>query len=131
MLHPQGSFESWVEEWTESLKTVHKLMGEEMPDDHTQLGTHLRIVDGWLATINSRLSDASYFLTRAKHMALVPRGDRAYTDLDRQTLQDDAVAAEQHMVDMLEGLAKAMTNRMILGMNLRRTNVGEQPRLQT
>lgn len=131
MIHPQGPFKDWVEEWEESIQTVDKLMGEDMPDDHTQLGAHLRIVDGWLSTINSLSADARYFLTKAKKVVLVPRGDRQYTDLDRQTLQDDAVAAEQHMVDKIEGLAKSMINRLMLGMNLGKTNVGGQPRLQT
>ena len=117
--------ERWLEDCAFDVAHVKTLLTNPLSDDPQQASEQMIELDGWLERMNSLYADSISYYHAAKLKHLVLRSDE-YTDLDRETMQKAAVINERRIMDILEGIAKAISNRLILGMALRKSHAAER-----
>lgn len=115
MTYAPNVFERFVTECEHDLAYVQDLLGKVLSDRPEQLVGQLRECEAWYAWLNVNLAHANAFLDVAEAASLVAK-DSTVTDLDRKAIQTAAVARQRAFRDKLEGMAKAMDTRLMLGM---------------
>ena len=120
---PQG-FKKYVDECATDLAFVEDLLGAVLSDNPEQLVGQLREVEAWFARVTKVCSDANAYLDVGEQHGLPPKGSG--TDLDRQTAQAAAVAEQRAFRNRLDGLARAINTRLMLGMSLLKHHESER-----
>lgn len=110
-----SAFERYAASVEEDMAFVKDLLGKMLADNPEQLVRQLRECEAWYAWLNVCLADANSFLDVAEAASLVAK-DKSVTDLDRAAIQSAAVANQRGFRNQVEGMAKALDTRLMLGM---------------
>ena len=124
MNYAPAGYSKYVEGCEPDLQRVDDLLAEVLSDRPERLVGQLREVEAWFGWTNKVLADANAYLDVAEQVGLPPRGSG--TDLDRETAQTAAVAHQRAFRNRLDGLAKAINTRLMLGMALLKHNENER-----
>ena len=115
----------WLEDVGPEIAVVQAMLRAPLSDNPRSLVEQLTEAESWYGRVMTLLADANSYLDLAEQeqLGLI---DKSLTVLERQTALAAAVFQERRLRDILEGLAEALKNRTMLGMNLRRQAVGER-----
>jgi hypothetical protein len=75
--------------------------------------------------MSTLLADATARLTENEYQAILAVREDTTAKI-KELAAKAAVSRDRRMVDIINGLCKSITNRLMLGMNLRRVNAGER-----
>ena len=117
--------DEWLADHLPSILEVQKLMAEALSDNPARVYEQLSKAEAWLARINPMSADANARLDRAEYRMLMALPEGHTVDQKRIIIRN-GVVKDRRMRDILKGLSEAVTNRLILGMNLRRQHAGER-----
>lgn len=118
------SVEKWLDANQEQILRVQSLLATPLPNDPAMLDNMLRDIDSEYESMNSLFADALTLYDAGKRKALRGR-ERGVTDLDREIEMRAETINERRLVVTLEGIVEAVKSRLMLGMSLRKSYVGE------
>lgn len=119
-------FETWFREVLPQVHEVQTLLGAKFSDDPEVLREQMRACESWHSRVNSMLAEAGSQVSMAKLRALEMVG--VGKDMEKRIRTEERVSVEQRVHATLEGLAKAIKDRLMLGENLNRHNNEERAR---
>jgi Asp-tRNA(Asn)/Glu-tRNA(Gln) amidotransferase C subunit len=126
-IEPPSDILKW---WpSEDIAHIEKMLRDKFSDNPTELYEQLADISAWQSTVLTLLADANAILDSAERKALMTRNDD-WTDLDRRVRMKDATRVERRARDILQGFADTIQAKQFLGMNFRKSAIGERPDLQ-
>lgn len=122
--------ESILEWWpAQDIAHIEQLLAQPLSDNPAELYEQLSEISEWQSTVLTLLADANSILDFAEQKSLMVRNPD-WTDLDRKIHLRAAVRVERRARDILQGFADTIQAKQFLGMNFRRTAIGERPDMQ-
>jgi hypothetical protein len=115
----------WLDSAQEGILEVQGILSEQLSDNPGQLQEQLAKAEVWYSRMSSLLADASARLAENEYQAILSV-DGDLTAKVKELAAKAAVSRDRRLVDIINGLCKSITNRLMLGMNLRRVNAGER-----
>jgi len=119
-----GTFNKFVQDNAEQMFEIEDILSAMLPDNPEQLTYQLRRAESFYSNVTRMLSDANGFLDVGEGAALPPKGSG--TELDRKTAQVAAIAHVRAFRDRLDGVARAINLRLMLGMSLLKQHESER-----
>ena len=116
---------AWLDSAQESIEAVQGVLSEQMSDNPAALQDQLAKAEAWYPRMSCLLADAAARLSENEYQAILSV-DADTTAKVKELAAKAAVARDRRLVDIINGLCKSITNRLMLGMNLRRVNAGER-----
>ena len=117
--------DSWFLKALPEIQSVQKVMEDRLSDNPSELYNQLCAIEAWHSRMTSLLADANARLDGAEYQALIalPAGMKGSA---RDITVANIVKKERRLRDILDGLAKSISNRIFLGMSLRKASNAER-----
>ena len=106
------------------IQHIESLLNQRFDMNPAALQEQLLDLSAWQGRCLGLLADADSLLDFAEQKAIMKRDDE-WTDLDRRVNLKAATRNERRARDILKGFADAFKNKLILGMSLRKSLLGE------
>ena len=118
-------FLDWSVPAMKEIQTVKLKMLEPLDDNESIMTEQLIDIEAWHERMTTLLAYANAYLDLAEQDGLSHRNDN-WTDLDRRINLRAGCANVRWTRDIVQGVVDSIKNRLMLGMNLRKRNAGEQ-----
>lgn len=120
-------FEAWFREVLPQVHDAQELLADPFNDDPVRLREQMRACEAWHSRVNAMHAEAKSQLSIGRLRAL-EKVPAAVKDFERRIRVEQAVNVQQRVMDTLDGLARAIKDRLMLGENLNRHNNEERNR---
>lgn len=117
------SFEEWAKIVAGQIEQVTELLSIPLSDNPAELYSQLAAIEPYGSRISTLLAEAGRYLTTSEAIAFNDMGEAKETE--RKVRLKAATMNQQYIHDVLNGISRAIRSRVMLGANLRKSNVGE------
>ena len=107
------SFEEFVDRHRGDILGIQKLLDTTLSDNPAELQVQLREIEAWYGRVSTLLAHADYFLDI--HASRILPNKESGTELERKTSLDALCAPQRRFRDVLDGIARAISQRVSLG----------------
>ena len=114
----------WFASVSPEIESIEKMLAVELTNEIMFLQSHLAHLAVMQGSLSRLLADATSLLEYAEQQQLIEKKEDQ-TDLDRRKIMQAATRNERRVVNILEGFSKALRNKMITTMSLKKVLAGE------
>ena len=114
----------WFSSVSPEIESIEKMLAVELTNEIMFLQSHLAHLAVMQGSLSRLLADATSLLEYAEQQQLIEKKEDQ-TDLDRRKIMQAATRNERRVVNILEGFSKALRNKMITTMSLKKVLAGE------
>lgn len=118
--------DTWIPVAQRDILAVQVVMAEPLSSNPSVLYDQLSKAEAWYPRLTELTADANARLDEAEYQSMLDHREEDLFAAEKEKVIAHEVSGDRRMRDICDGLCKAVNNRLILGMSLRRTHAGER-----